>query len=99
MKIINSFPEKIRVLENEYIHLRDGTRLAAKIWIPESAEYKPVPAVLEYIPYRKRDFEAVSDSITQGYLAGYGYACLRVDLRGAGESEGVLKDEYLQQEL
>ncbi|MDZ7774932.1 MAG: CocE/NonD family hydrolase [Bacteroidales bacterium] len=58
----------------------------------------PVPAILEFIPYRKRDFEAVSDSINHGYFAGHGYACLRVDLRGAGDSEGVLEDEYLRQE-
>ncbi len=99
MKTVTTFPERVRVLEHVWIPLSDGTRLAAKAWIPESAERKPVPAILEYIPYRKRDFEAVSDSITQGYLAGYGYACLRVDLRGSGESEGVLRDEYLQQEL
>ena len=99
MKTITNFPETVQVLEHVWIPLSDGTRLAAKIWIPGSAQQNPVPAILEYIPYRKRDFEAVSDSITQGYLAGCGYACLRVDLRGSGESEGVLRDEYLQQEL
>ncbi len=98
MKTITAFPEKVRVMEHEWIPLSDGTHLAAKIWIPESAEQNPVPAILEYIPYRKRDFEAVSDSINHGYFAGHGYACLRVDLRGAGESEGVLRDEYLRQE-
>ncbi|MCF8107239.1 MAG: CocE/NonD family hydrolase, partial [Desulfohalobiaceae bacterium] len=89
---------KITILEHVWIPLIDGIRLAAKIWLPESAEQTPVPAILEYIPYRKRDVEAVSDSITHGYFAGHGYACVRVDLRGAGESEGVLEDEYLQQE-
>ena len=98
MKTITSFPESVKVMEHIWIPLSDGTRLAAKLWLPESAEKKPVPAILEYIPYRKRDFEAVNDSITHGYFAGYGYACLRVDLRGAGDSEGVLRDEYLQQE-
>src|SRR5690625_8009885 len=32
-------------------------------------------------------------------MAGHGYACLRVDLRGSGDSEGVLQDEYLASEL
>src|SRR5699024_8579349 len=33
------------------------------------------------------------------YLAGNGYACVRVDLRGSGESEGVLTDQYSETEL
>ncbi|NIR76254.1 MAG: CocE/NonD family hydrolase, partial [Gammaproteobacteria bacterium] len=82
-----------------WIPMSDGVRLAARIWLPAGAERDPVPAILEYIPYRKRDFEAVGDSITHPYLAGHGYACIRVDLRGSGDSEGVLRDEYLQQEL
>lgn len=98
MKIISKFPEKVQILEHIWIPLTDGMRLAAKVWLPESAKQRPVPAILEYIPYRKRDFEAYSDAVNHGYFAGYGYACLRVDLRGAGESEGVLQDEYLQQE-
>ena len=33
------------------------------------------------------------------YFTGHGYAAIRVDLRGSGDSEGILKGEYLQQEL
>ncbi len=55
--------------------------------------------MLEFIPYRKRDLTALRDSIHHPYMAGHGYACVRVDLRGSGESEGVLTDEYLEQEL
>ncbi len=77
----------------------DGCRIAAKIWLPESAGINPVPAILEYIPYRKRDFKAKRDSEVHGYFARKGYACIRADLRGSGDSEGILKDEYLQQEL
>ena len=32
------------------------------------------------------------------YLAGHGYACIRVDQRGTGESDGILEDEYPPQE-
>ncbi len=99
MKIISSFPYVIEEHENIWIRMPDGTRLAARIWIPKSAKNSPVPALLEYIPYRKRDGTAYRDSIMHPYFAGYGYACVRVDLRGSGESEGVLKDEYLEQEL
>ena len=31
-------------------------------------------------------------------MAGHGYASVRVDLRGCGDSEGILMDEYLPQE-
>ena len=79
--------------------MQDGTRLAARIWLPVDAKERPVPAVLEYIPYRKRDFTRLRDSIMHPYVAGHGYGCIRVDLRGSGDSDGVLCDEYLQQEL
>jgi putative CocE/NonD family hydrolase len=32
------------------------------------------------------------------YFAGHGYAAVRVDLRGSGDSDGLLRDEYLKQE-
>ena len=57
-----------------------------------------MPALLEYIPYRKGDGTAIGDSTRHAYFAGHGYACVRVDLRGSGDSEGVLLDEYLPQE-
>ncbi len=90
---------KVKVIENQWIIMCDGCRIAAKIWIPEYADKKPVPAILEYIPYRKRDNTAKRDSQIHGFFAENGYACVRADLRGSGDSEGVLRDEYLQQEL
>ncbi len=30
---------------------------------------------------------------------GHGYACVRVDMRGSGDSSGILDDEYSAQEL
>ncbi len=79
--------------------MSDGVRLSARIWVPEGAEHDPVPAILEYIPYRKRDSIRPRDETMHPYFAGHGYACARVDLRGSGDSEGVLRDEYLEQEL
>jgi uncharacterized protein len=96
---VSELPRKVHEIENEWIPLRDGTRLAAKLWLPEGAGRVPVPAILEYIPYRKRDFTAARDALNHPYFAGHGYASVRVDLRGSGDSEGLLKDEYLQQEL
>ena len=58
----------------------------------------PVPAILEYLPYRKRDGTYERDAMTHPYLAGHGYAGVRVDIRGSGESGGLLFDEYTKQE-
>ncbi len=77
----------------------DGCRLAARIWLPADAETSPVPAILEYIPYRKRDFTRVRDEPIHHYFAGHGYAAIRVDVRGSGDSDGVLADEYSEQEI
>lgn len=86
-------------IEHIWITMSDGCRLAAKIWVPAEAHQSPVPAILEYIPYRKRDLQAERDAQTYRFFARHGYAGVRVDLRGSGDSEGVLQDEYLQQEL
>ena len=51
-----SLPHPVRVIENVWITLADGCRLAARIWRPDGETAAPVPAILEYIPYRKRDF-------------------------------------------
>ena len=80
----------MREIEHAWIPLADGTRLAARIWLPEDAEDDPVPAILEYLPYRKKDGTVVRDSKRQPYLAGHGYAAVRVDMRGTGESDGIL---------
>ena len=96
---ISPLPRPVRAIENVWIPMRDGARLAARIWLPENANAEPVPAILEYIPYRKRDFTRHRDSIMHPYVAANGYACVRVDLRGSGDSDGVLTDEYTQQEL
>lgn len=90
-----AFPRAIHRLDPVWIPLKDGTRLAARIWRPTDAESSPVPAILEYIPYRRRDFTAQRDALTHPYVAGHGYACVRVDQRGSGDSDGVLTDEYL----
>src|SRR5262249_60840528 len=64
----------------------------------DEAEQSPVPAILEYLPYRKRDGTYERDALTHPYVAGHGYASVRVDLRGSGESTGLLFDEYAKQE-
>ena len=91
-------PRAIREIEHCWIPLSDGTRLAAKIWLPIDAEDEPVPAILEYLPYRKRDGTRGRDRTNHPPVAEAGYACVRVDIRGTGDSEGVYHDEYSVQE-
>ena len=98
MRVVENFPRKVREIENTFIPLKDGAKLAARIWLPEDAETNPVPAILEYLPYRKRDGTCDRDALTHPYFAGHGYAGVRVDIRGTGESDGILLDEYLKQE-
>lgn len=81
------------------IPLADGTRLSARVWMPDDSSQNPVPAILEFLPYRKRDGTCARDEITHPHFARHGYACLRVDMRGNGDSEGVMTDEYTPQEL
>jgi uncharacterized protein len=99
VRTLTLLPRPVREVFHAEIPLADGTRLAARIWLPEDAENDPVPGVLEYIPYRKNDLTAERDVPHHTYIAGHGYACVRVDLRGSGASEGLLADEYLQREL
>src|SRR5579872_3955548 len=88
-----------RVVENEWIPLRDGERLGVRLWIPEGAAQRPIPVVREYLPYRKRDGTRKRDDATALNLAPYGIAFARVDIRGTGDSSGVMTDEYTQPEL
>jgi putative CocE/NonD family hydrolase len=96
--IRTDFPRRVHEPDDVWIPLADGTRLAARIWLPEDADAQPVPALLEYIPYRKNDWTAIRDATLHAYFAGHGYGSVRVDIRGSGESDGILLDEYLAQE-
>ena len=97
-EIVDSFPHVVREIEFERIPLSDGVNLSCRYWLPEDALVTPVPAILEYIPYCTRDGTAARDEAMHPYFAGHGYAAVRVDIRGSGESEGVLLDEYLELE-
>ncbi len=91
--------DRIREIENVFIPMPDGVRLAARLFLPADSDDNPVPAILEYIPYRKRDLMRARDEPIHRYFAAHGYASVRVDVRGSGDSDGLLEDEYSPQEL
>ncbi|MCB2109951.1 MAG: CocE/NonD family hydrolase [Defluviimonas sp.] len=97
MRTVERFPHAVDETPDTGIVLADGTRLSARVWMP--AGPGPFPAVLEFLPYRKRDGTTVRDALTHPWFAGHGLACLRVDMRGNGDSEGLMEDEYSPREL
>ncbi|TDO16559.1 MULTISPECIES: CocE/NonD family hydrolase [Halomonas] len=99
MRVVTDFPHSVVCHDPVWIPMADGIELNARLWLPEGAEASPVPAILEYIPYRLRDGSAARDIMHHHYFAGHGYASIRVDIRGSGDSGGVLTDEYLEEEL
>ena len=90
----DTYTNKIEIIEHIWIEMTDGVRLSAKIWLPLDAKTYPVPAILEFIPYRKRDAYAIRDHSNHAWMAAHGYACIRPDMRGHGDSEGIMLDEY-----
>lgn len=89
----------IEVIETLWMDMPDGTRLAARLWLPPGARQTPVPAILEYIPYRRRDFTRLRDESMHPHFAHAGYAAVRVDIHGSGDSDGLMEDEYSHLEI
>lgn len=94
-----SGPLSVHVIDDMRLPLRCGAQLSARVWMPDDAARTPFPAVIEYIPYRKRDGTIARDEQIHPYIAQHGYVCLRIDLRGSGDSDGLLMDEYTATEL
>jgi uncharacterized protein len=90
-------PVTFRTIEHQPIPMRDGVNLSARLWLPETATR--APAVLECVPYRKRDLYRMADDLWGPQLASAGIAFVRLDVRGSGESEGAITDEYSEAEL
>jgi uncharacterized protein len=87
-------------MQNVWIPMKDGVRLAATLYMPDGAKQdEKFPALLEYLPYRKDDDTAARDYPMHAYFARRGYVSVRVDIRGFGASEGVQPErEYSEQE-
>jgi predicted acyl esterase len=78
----------VRIERDLRIPMRDGIHLAANLYRPEADG--PWPALLQYTPYLKDGMGGRGAvEVGQIALARRGYACLSLDFRGYGESEGV----------
>ncbi|GAA4843682.1 CocE/NonD family hydrolase [Kitasatospora terrestris] len=95
MRHPEAYPHSV-TREDLRIPLPDGTELAARVWRPVTDH--PVPALLEYLPDRLGDRTAPRDAERHPWYAGHGYASVRVDARGHGNSGGLPGDEYGEQE-
>ena len=85
------------VVPHRAVRMADGVELSAKLWLPRRAA--PAPALVEINPYRKGDGTVEIDALTFPYFAAHGHPCVRVDSRGAGDSQGALDDEYSPQQI
>ncbi|WP_043197565.1 CocE/NonD family hydrolase, partial [Streptomyces sp. NRRL WC-3725] len=74
MRFVEQLPHETEVEDHVTIPMADGVRLSARIWRPVLPDGEPVPAVVEYIPYRKNDLTSTRDAIHHPYIAGHGYA-------------------------
>ncbi len=83
-------------IEKTWVPMPDGVKLAVTLYLPEGAKpAEKFPAILEYIPYRKDDWQESWDYELHSYYVLRGYVSARVDIRGTGTSEGAPPDrEY-----
>ncbi|MBV8683119.1 MAG: CocE/NonD family hydrolase [Caulobacteraceae bacterium] len=89
---------EVEMIENSWLPMPDGVKLAIQLWLPADPKRRPAPVVLEYIPYRKRDNYRAYDMYWGAALASRGIAYARLETRGSGDSMGLLEDEYLPSE-
>jgi len=87
-------------INQAWLEMPDGVRLAADLFMPEgAAQNERFPVLLEYLPYRKDESRARNYSL-YSYFVQRGYIVARVDIRGTGNSQGrTIPYEYSDIEL
>jgi uncharacterized protein len=94
---VKDFGNRVEVIELAWIPMPDGRKLAARLFLPK-LKRDPIPALLEYIPYRRRDGTRLGDDEMHIWFAAQGYGAARVDIAGMGDSDGLVEDEYAERE-
>ena len=81
----------------------DGRKLVLRghYWYhaPSMRSGKRLPAIVDFNPYRRRDGMLYVDSMMYPWFSFNEYLCFRVDLQGSGDSDGLMTDEYTEDEL
>ena len=95
---VTDYRGQVENVEIAWIPMADGRKLAARLLLPRDMAARPVPAILEYIPYRRRDGTRIRDDETHYWFAAHGYGVARVDIAGSGDSDGLIEDEYHKRE-
>ena len=77
-----------------YVPMPDGVKIAADIWLPESANAdKKFPVIVEFTRYW-RVIEGIAPQDIVRYMVQQGFAFVVVDCRGSGASLGVRQTEW-----
>lgn len=97
-QVAGSLPHPVKVKPELRIPMADGRELSARLWLPDAADIGSVPALIEYAPFRHRDFTYPRDCVIHPWFAGHGYASIRLEPAGSGESDGIPMDEYVATE-
>lgn len=63
-----------------------GVTLAADLFLPPGGG--PAPILVSVLPYRRDAFAGIGGHSSYSWFAEHGYACLLVDFRGTGSSDG-----------
>lgn len=98
IKTVRTLPQTFHVDPDLRIPLSDGRVLSARLWLPDTASSRPVAAVVEYDPYRHRDASYPRDTLIHPWFAGHGFASIRLQPAGSGDSTGLPMDEYVARE-
>ncbi|KID55076.1 hypothetical protein JF50_25025 [Pseudoalteromonas luteoviolacea] len=79
------FPAKGFAVQEVTIPLRDTTKLAATVYVPDQAQShtEKYPVIVQFTPYGRA--EATQRG---GYFSAHGYIFVAVDSRGLGDSQG-----------
>ena len=89
---------KVTIKNDIFIEMSDGVQISTKIWFPDDYLINKQPIIFEFIPYRKSDASSMRDYKVHYFFAENGYISVRADMRGHGDSEGTMEDEYSKRE-
>jgi putative CocE/NonD family hydrolase len=96
--LVAGLPAGAATNHSAYVTMPDGVRLAADVWLPESAgDKQEFPAIVEFTRYwRATEMQPASDNIDEPrrQTLDRGYAYVAVDVRGTGASFGARSAEF-----